>query len=1104
VRHHGRVPITLITGPANAGKARAVLDAVRAWCARGEQPWLIVPTAADVERYRRELAGERALPAEEGALPAGEGALPAGERALPDTGGVRVERFAGLIEELVRRAGTGGTALSALGRERALAVILRGFENGPGEVSNAPIGPGPARNRAARASPGFVRALARLVAELEAQRVTPARLRRALAAWTAADHDGAAEHAELGRLYERYRDAQGQARRVDPQRRAARALDALRRTPALWGGTPVALYGFDDLTPLQLDATETLGASVDAPVVVSLPYEPGRAAFAGRAFTFQTLAPLAAEHRELQARAEHYAPEARAALHHLERALFEPDAARADPDDAVRLLEGGDERAELELVAHEIAALLEEGTAPEEIALVYRSPGGVADLLEEVLQAERVPYALQRPRPFTHSAVGRALVGLLRCATPAGTAEDLATPAGTVGDLLAWLRAPGVLESSEPADRLEAQARRAGANDAARARALWERRNGPLHALDGLREAAERGTTALCERAAHELRLLFEAPGRASETPETPGHTSGRELEDDEPDEARALEAGERALEELRALARAQPELIVVGPGELALVLEGVTFVSGEPAGPGRVAVLDPLAPRARRVKALFLCGLQESVFPAPARPQPLFGEQERRRLAEASGLRLGRPEDALAAERYLLYATVSRPERLLVLSWHAADGEGVQRARSPFVDDVCDLFDACLSERRARRPQGAVGWPGAGASRSSDSRASTREEGLREEGSCAVPPANANGHGPGSPRGVDSRAADPPAPRCGLEPLREEELLEELRARTWSASSLELWASCPTRWFVERMLQAEDLDPRPEPLARGGLAHAALKDTFEGLRRETGSARLTPERLPRARALLKAALNERAHEYPLSVAPERVPGARRRLRADLERYLAHAAGACPGRTRNDGPTRNGPTRNGPRNGGAARGGGARPSPLEPSHFELTFGFQDEEEDGLPALDLGGVRLRGRVDRIDVGERGEAVVYDYKGRHAPPEAKWVQEGSLQVALYMRAAQELLGLRVVGGFYQPLAGADLRARGALDADSELECVRGDRLGRGELEELLGEMVAAARAAAAQAGRGELQARPRTCSFRGGCSYPTICRCGYDDR
>ena len=90
------------------------------------------------------------------------------------------------------------------------------------------------------------------------------------------------------------------------------------------------------------------------------------------------------------------------------------------------------------------------------------------------------------------------------------------------------------------------------------------------------------------------------------------------------------------------------------------------------------MAVLDPLALRARRVRALFLCGLQEGLFPAPARPEPYLSEEERRGLAEASGLRLGRPGDALAAERYLLYAAISRPLELLVLSWHTTDDDGL------------------------------------------------------------------------------------------------------------------------------------------------------------------------------------------------------------------------------------------------------------------------------------------------------------------------------------------------------------------------------------------------------------------------------------------
>jgi RecB family exonuclease len=205
-----------------------------------------------------------------------------------------------------------------------------------------------------------------------------------------------------------------------------------------------------------------------------------------------------------------------------------------------------------------------------------------------------------------------------------------------------------------------------------------------------------------------------------------------------------------------------------------------------------------------------------------------------------------------------------------------------------------------------------------------------------------------------------------------------------------------------------------------------------------------------------------------------LSVAPERRAAVRRRLQADLERYLEQASEAD--------------------------------SPLEPSELELGFGFDGSDDRGdataLPALELGGgFKLRGRIDRIDVGSRGEAVVYDYKGKDAPASARWIKDGKLQVALYMRAAEQLLGLDVIGGLYQPLSGSDMRARGVLDGDSgvELDCVSTDVRERAELAELLADALAEAREVAEQTASGELQARPQTCAWRGGCQYPTICRC-----
>jgi len=978
------MPITLITGPANAGKAELVMDALRRHLAHGEEPLLVVPTRADADHYLRELAGEGAAM------------------------GARVERFEGLIAEAVRRAGVQRPLLGAIAREQLLAAIVTDDER-------------------SRPAPGLVRALGACIAELRVRRVSPGRLAAALRALEGSDGTAGAG-ARLGHLFAAYHRTLEQLACLDGEQRAVRALDTLRRRPALWGGTPVLFYGFDDLTPLQTDAIETLGVVVGAKVTVSLSYEPGRVAFTGRAASFHALRPLAGEHVHLDARSEHYAPGARAALSHLERSLFEPDPARVGAGGSVRLLQGGGERAELELVAHEIGALLREGVAPGEIAVVMRAGGPTHDLVEDVFGAAGIPYALPRERHFSDTALGAALIGALRAASPQGEA----------GDLLAWLRAPGPLNAPARrggegllADRLELTARRTGAASAAQARAVWEQRNWPLTRIDRLREAAARAPGALADSAARELQRLFEAPrrGRASVP-------AGEEL-----DEARALAAGLRALGELRELARAAPALAPRDPAQLAHALEGITLAGGTPETPDAVAVLDPLALRARRVRALFLCRLQAGVFPAPPRPQPFLAEEERRRLAETSGLRLGEPQDALAAERYLLYALVSRPWELLVLSWHVADDDGEAVARSLFVDDICDLFDAGLGARRADRPLGAVGW------------------GAAEEAPRPRRRMPAVGGSRCDPQLLVTRADGPQ------------------EGWMWSASSLELWIRCPQAWFVERVLRPDGIDPDPEPMARGALAHAALRDTLEGLRRETGSARLQPASLGLARELLERALADNEAEFPLSAAPERRPGLRRRLHSDLARYLEYAA--------------------------------QLDSPLEPGHLELGFGFGADDEDArdasLPAFDLGGgVLLRGRIDRVDVGHGGEAVLYDYKTGRALPVAKWAGKGNLQLSLYMLAVESLLGLQAVGGLYQPLRGADLRARGVLDGDSDLELdsVKSDRLERAEMRDLLARAAAVAREAAEQAARGELLARPQTCSYNGdgGCMYPSICRCG----
>src|SRR3954452_23029769 len=244
--------LTLITGPANAAKAGAVLERLRAALPR--EPALVVPTAADASHYARELAGARIV------------------------FGARVTTFSGLMRDIARATGSSAPP-------RRLGRLARG------RVVRAAVADVELRAlRASAAAPGFADALADLFSELQASLVSPGRFATAVRAWgaTATPPAHAPELAALYAAYHRRLEALGA---VDADGFALAALDALRARPAAWGDRPLFLYGFDELTPAQFDVVDILVRFTEAPVCVALPYEPGRAALAGSAGTGELLKP---------------------------------------------------------------------------------------------------------------------------------------------------------------------------------------------------------------------------------------------------------------------------------------------------------------------------------------------------------------------------------------------------------------------------------------------------------------------------------------------------------------------------------------------------------------------------------------------------------------------------------------------------------------------------------------------------------------------------------------------------------------------------------------------------------------------------------------------
>ncbi|MBV8998560.1 MAG: hypothetical protein JO304_05845, partial [Solirubrobacterales bacterium] len=369
------MPLTLVLGPANSAKAGEVLGAFAAAANRGAI--LVVPTAADAAHYSRELAAVGAV-----------------------LGSVLT--FSGLAREIADRAGYTGRRLTPLQRERVLERALRGtaFD----------------ALRQAAGTAGFPAAAGELIAELERSLLTPQRFASAMRTWAEQDPRRAGYARDVAAIYRAYAAALEQLGRVDAELYAWRALDALRAAPGRWGREPVFFYGFDDLHPLERDAIETLARVVGTEVTVSLTYEPGREALTARAEVVEELRPLAERVQTLPASAEHYTPASRAVLHHLERGLFEPAAERVEPGDAVALLEAGGELGEAELVAAEVLDLLRAGVPGEEIAVVYRSPGRSAALIERVFDRYGIDVSVERRTTLPGTPLGRALLALARCA----------------------------------------------------------------------------------------------------------------------------------------------------------------------------------------------------------------------------------------------------------------------------------------------------------------------------------------------------------------------------------------------------------------------------------------------------------------------------------------------------------------------------------------------------------------------------------------------------------------------------------------------------------------------------------------------------------------
>ena len=368
-------------------------------------------------------------------------------------------------------------------------------------------------------------------------------------------------------------------------------------------GRPVFAYGFEDLTGAEWRLLEALAGRTD--VTVSLPYEPGRPAFAAVQATAEDLARLAdGRIEELPPRFDEVA---HPALAHLERALF-ADAPPAPVADRRRRPlprgRGHPRRARAGRPTRSSTRARRRGGRGDRRRLPVARP--LARRRSRRASARRRPLrARGRGRASPRRRFGAALCSLLRFAwlggdraravrassarrTPACRATRSTSPKGACADA----RSPSPSASRRRSSKLAAGraarrelaalgARPGGGRPRARCGAMSARRS------SGRRACRDRG-------ARRDLRALRGRPPAAR----------------------RARAAGRRSAASCPARKSSRRSSDASVPGARA----------GEP---GRVAVLDLARARTRRFEVVFVLGLEEGGLPRRERESPFLDDDD-------------------------------------------------------------------------------------------------------------------------------------------------------------------------------------------------------------------------------------------------------------------------------------------------------------------------------------------------------------------------------------------------------------------------------------------------------------------------------------------
>ncbi|MDR1604693.1 MAG: exodeoxyribonuclease V subunit gamma [Gracilibacteraceae bacterium] len=567
------------------------------------------------------------------------------------------------------------------------------------------------------ASAGLAAEIARGIAELKSEGITPADLRDL----RLPARDVREKVADLALIYSRYAetmtDTLGDG--ADLLTEAAAGLAACSFLP----GAEVWVDGFTGFSWPERALLRALTAAVRQ-VSVTLPFAPATGGeidiFAKPRRTYEQLTALAAE-TGAALTAVPLSPRAGSgALAHLERCLFRyPTSVFAsdpgglsDPPGAITLCCVADPRREAEYAAETVLRLAAENVSWERIAVATRDLSAYAPLLEQEFSRRAIPYFIDHKRSLTGHPLVALILALLELAR-APWQEDA---------LFAALKTGLFPPAAEEIDQLENYCLARGVEPWQWAAGRWPALPEALAPLartvrDLLTPFLDRVRAAEVEPGLYGVEAVSRALYDCLERLRVPQTLAAWTEDAPAPGDVYAQTHAQVWRETVRLL----DELVGILGGEAAplteyaaMVQSGATAIGIGVVPPRRREVQIGSLERSRlpAVDVLFLLGASEGVLP-PRQADHYLDERDRLALRRAGLALPPRGRDGYFEEMFFIYNALSKARSRLYITRPLSDGAGREKTPSFLLARLKQLFPG-LSERyigRAKRAATVSAW---------------------------------------------------------------------------------------------------------------------------------------------------------------------------------------------------------------------------------------------------------------------------------------------------------------------------------------------------------------------------------------------------------